>query len=70
MEIVNSRVVVDKDKRWSDTQDRLAAIREEVTNLLFECGHRIDKPLIDDIAVIVFNKQVDAFYKTDLSFVK
>ena len=63
-------ILVDKDKRWADTPDRLATIREEITELLLEAGHSISKPLIDDVAVIILNKQIDAFYAKDLGKLK
>lgn len=64
--IVLNRISVDKDKRWADSQERIAKLRDEVTELLFECGYEISKPLVEDIATHIFNKQIDAFYTKDL----
>lgn len=65
--IVLGRITVDKDKRWADTDERLAKIRLEVTDLLFACGHRIDKNLVQDVSTLIYNREINAFYKKDLS---
>lgn len=36
---------------------RLTGIKVGVTDYLFEKGHRINKPLIDDLAIYIYNQE-------------
>lgn len=61
-----SRAIIDKSQIGSDTKERLEKLVPEITDILFDRGHRINLSLVKDIAEIIYVKENRAFYIKDM----
>ena len=60
-----SKMTLGKRYRNSSTPERLEKLEAKILDLLFNVGHTVNKDLVEDIAIIVYQHEDMAFYKKD-----
>lgn len=47
--------------------ERLSTLRTEILDYLFDKNHQVTKPLVEDLAILVYNHEDTAVYKATIT---